>query len=330
MIRLLVPWSSAAAAFGAAWWVWREARELRRLVREERILRLEERRGRTRAEVSLRNLKKQALSPPEGLVVRRIGVVRSPFVKRAGTPRQGLVCPSSRGKVVLQRGGNVVAAALDGLDRYSHAWLLFEFHANTDDPTRRVASKVCPPRGYGERVGWLATRSPHRTNPVGLSLVSIEGVDLEKLEIMISALDLCDGTPIFDIKPYVPWDAPPQCRVPEWVDADDALARCSWTPEADEGLRRHSELLGEFYANDVTAARRTITELLLQDPRNKRRRNARKRGGGNESTSEAYAICFAHVQIQFAVANNEATVLDVEEAPQDDDRLRLSSSSALG
>ena len=219
-----------------------EALVARELLAVERKLRLEERRGRTRAEASLRNLRKEGLRPsrPEAgakngaLALVPIGVVRTPFPKRAGTPRQGSVCPRSRGLLQLSAKSSrkVTAAALEGLEDYGHAFLIFEFHANTDDPTRRAASKVQPPRGYGARVGWLATRSPHRANALGLSLVRLDRVDAPNLRVYLGALDLCDGTPVFDLKPYVPWDSVRDYRVPAWVSQDDAMRQVTWTPEA--------------------------------------------------------------------------------------------------
>lgn len=325
--------SLAPMSLLVAWYVWHRIRELKRMVSEEKRLRLEERRGRTRAEVCLRNMRKEQGRQVEGgLVLRRIGVVRTPFVKRAGTPRQGQVCPSSRGRLILDRKScrNVTAASLDGLDAYSHAWLLFEFHANTDDPGERVASKVCPPRGYGERVGWMATRSPHRANPIGLSLVKLESVDRTKLEISLSAIDLCDGTPVLDLKPYVPWDQPNSCVVPDWVAADDTLRSVTWRQRAVDDLCQHAALLlSDLYdISEIDVAKDAINQLLRHDPRNKRRRNARRT---NIVDDDAYRICFADIEIEFKVdaAALEVHVLSVSPAPPDPDRLRVGVVDAV-
>lgn len=330
-----------------SWCAWRYVRKLNAALSEEKRLRLEERRGRTRAEVSLRNLKKLehrrigsgSLAADNSLIMRRIGVVRSAFVKRAGTPRQGTVCPSSRGVVVLDA-EVATAAALDGLDSYSHAWIIFEFHANTDDPSK-IPSKVCPPRGYGERVGWLATRTPHRANPVGLSLVRIVRVNVATLEIFLSGLDLCDGTPVFDVKPYVPWDAPPEgdrLAVPSWVSANDTLQHVEWTPQALSDLWERSAGFPEYYFDDEgdakVVAKSTISEILRQDPRNKRQRNATRGKKGEASPAlvaeyEApYKISFAHLEVLFSVnpSKSEVTVLSLTPAdPTETDKLKVST-----
>mmetsp|Transcript_18360 Transcript_18360/g.57368 ORF Transcript_18360/g.57368 Transcript_18360/m.57368 type:complete len:213 (+) Transcript_18360:213-851(+) len=198
---------ATGAAVAATLYALYALRRAKRALERERTLRQEERRGRTRAEASLRNVRKRD-THGRGRLVEPIGTVSTPFVKRSGTPRQGAVCPAARGIVKFDANSHacVASAALDGLEEYSHCWLVFEFHANTDAAFR--AAKVAPPRGYGAKVGWLATRAPHRAIPLGLSLVRIDGVDAAKLEVRVSALDLCDGTPVWDLKPYVPWDAP--------------------------------------------------------------------------------------------------------------------------
>lgn len=89
--------------------------------------------------------------------------------------------------------------SLQGLEGYSHVWVVFVFHLNK---TSRYHAKVHPPRMNGESIGVFATRSPHRPNPIGLSLVEI--VEIQKDKIIFSGADLVDGTPVLDIKPYLP------------------------------------------------------------------------------------------------------------------------------
>lgn len=292
-----------AALVGVAAW---RIRCLHRRVADEKRLRAEERRGRTRAEVALRNRNKRE----SGL--RRIGVIRTPFVKRAGTPRQGLVCPSGRGKLVLD-----VHVSLDGLDQFSHVWLIFDFHANTNVAT---VTKVSPPRGYGDRVGWVATRSPHRLNPIGLSLAKLDQV--AGGELRLSAVDLCDGTPVYDVKPFVPWDQPGSFRVPDWVSRDDSLRDVTWSDAAIKGLSDHAgPIIDDLYGADHAMARRAIDELLLQDPRNKRERN--RRWNKESCLNASYRIWFGDVEVEFRVEDSLVTVDAVRPTPADDDPLRL-------
>ena len=139
--------------------------------------RQEERTGRIRAEQKLREalskLKKAKLIDGDDhiLPLSTLGIVHSPYPKRMGTPRQGALVPSSRGCIEFVK--SVPPELLDGIDAYSHLWVIFQFHENTSLATSKK-TKIRPPRGGGIKVGQLATRSPHRPNPLGLSLVTID------------------------------------------------------------------------------------------------------------------------------------------------------------
>ena len=152
-----------------------------------------------------------------------IGVVRSCYEDCQGTPRQPGLVPLARATIVMCAG--ISPAAFDGFALHSHAWVIFLFHANTNGAKTLAArtsrgetfpAKIRPPRGQGRgqggarvKVGVLATRTPHRPNPVGLSLVRIEAVDAKKRTIVISGADVIDGSPVLDLKPYLPpYDAP--------------------------------------------------------------------------------------------------------------------------
>lgn len=146
---------------------------------------------------------------PESVTMRPIAVVRSPFKQRHGTPRQpGVVSEkesgAGRGRIELLEG--IDARMLQDLDGFSMVWLVSWFHLNGP----RLRPLVKPPRG-GPKRGVLSTRAPHRPNPVGLSAVELLSVTGRSLEV--SGLDLLDGTPILDIKPYVSdFDARPNAR----------------------------------------------------------------------------------------------------------------------
>jgi tRNA-Thr(GGU) m(6)t(6)A37 methyltransferase TsaA len=160
--------------------------------------RQEERTGRIRAEVKLREalskLKKAKIETDDEhvLPLSTVGIVHSPYPKRMGTPRQGALVPSSRG--CIQFLSPLPAEVLDGIDAYSHLWVIFQFHENTNLGTSKK-TKIRPPRGGGIKVGQLATRSPHRPNPLGLSLVTIDRWEPSTRRLYIKALDLVDGTP---------------------------------------------------------------------------------------------------------------------------------------
>jgi len=144
-----------------------------------------------------------------------IGVVRSCFGDKFAIPRQPGLVPEATATLVLDP-ARVVPEALRGLEGYSHVWVIFGFHAARD--TRMT---VRPPRlaaarrqgvAVGARVGVYATRSPHRPNHLGLSAVKL--VAVRGLEVDVAGVDLLDGSPIWDLKPYLPYaDAIPDATV---------------------------------------------------------------------------------------------------------------------
>lgn len=132
--------------------------------------------------------------PAPAFTVRPIGVVRSPFKVHAGTPRQPGVEPVADGEIELRPG---LQNLLKDLATFSHVWVLFWCNYS-----RGWNEQVVPPRDVKKR-GVLATRAPHRPNPIGLSVVRLLGVKGRTLRVR--GLDMLDGTPVLDLKPYVPY-----------------------------------------------------------------------------------------------------------------------------
>jgi len=328
-------------------------RRKRQSILEWKKKRDEERTGRIRAEVKLRNalsnLKKQKLGGDNKndqhiFPLTTIGIVESPYPKRMGTPRQGQLVPSSRG--CIQFVSSLPAEVLDGIDEYSHLWVIFQFHENTSLATSRK-TKIRPPRGNGIKVGQLSTRSPHRPNPLGLSLVTINRWEPSTRRLYINALDLVDGTPVYDVKPYVHWDIPNEVNVvekpnagiglklPHWVEnKDDVLTSVVFETEAEESLRRiirYNHLSPLLYpSKDPTsfeAAKQTLTEILSQDPRSSHRGISKNQRGTVSSSStgngdqligkdDIYRVTFGRAIVEFLVlAGKGAIVKNVLEAP---------------
>ncbi len=145
------------------------------------------------------------------LTLRPVALLRTPFAEKFGVPRQGGLVPEAEGRVEFlpefDRDDLV-----RGLEAFSHVWLVTHFHKN---PPWTGATTVRPPRlGGNERVGVFASRSPNRPNPLGLSLVRLLGIDPSPgLGLRVAGVDAVDGTPVFDVKPYLPWcEAPPNAR----------------------------------------------------------------------------------------------------------------------
>ena len=131
--------------------------------------------------------------------MRPIGWVESCFQEKFGTPRQSGLVPEARGRIVFDR--EVPEEACRGLEDFSHLWIVFLFDQVGEKETRWL---VRPPRlGGNEKKGVFATRSPFRPNRIGLSLVALEKVGEGCLEV--GGLDVVDGTPVLDVKPYLPY-----------------------------------------------------------------------------------------------------------------------------
>jgi len=151
----------------------------------------------------------RAVRNAEKIELSVIGTIETKFKERRCVPRQPGLCPLAQACLTIS---NSVFTnpnhALEGLADFSHMWILFHFHKNE---TTHVHAKVSPPRLNGLRTGVLGTRSPHRPSPIGLSLVQIDKV--EGNCVHFSGVDMIDGTPVLDIKPYIPhYDAPVTLR----------------------------------------------------------------------------------------------------------------------
>jgi tRNA-Thr(GGU) m(6)t(6)A37 methyltransferase TsaA len=185
-----------------------------------------------------------------------IGYISSCYPDKFGTPRQSGLAPHSRGKI------NILPKfqpeeSLVGLSGFSHLWILFEFHKNKQS---RFHAKIHPPRLNGKTLGVFATRSPHRPNPIGLSLVEIEKI--EKDGVWVRGLDLIEGTPVYDIKPYLPEiESKPQAQS-GWVDQQKSeKINVLFSPEQLQQISKWSQEIG------VEDLLNIIEETLSMDPR---------------------------------------------------------------
>lgn len=137
----------------------------------------------------------------EGFHYQPIAFAESPFPDRRGTPRQPLLVPAARGYIRFQK-QLVQLAHYEELKEFSHVWVLFVFHENTntdkahDNSSKQLLAKIKPPRLHGKKVGCLSTRSPHRPNNIGLSVCEVLSIGNDYLEV--KGMDLVNGTPIID------------------------------------------------------------------------------------------------------------------------------------
>jgi tRNA-Thr(GGU) m(6)t(6)A37 methyltransferase TsaA len=231
-------------------------------------------------------LRRKTRSIPD-LIVRPIGVVHSPFVERVSAPRQPYAAKGTRGTIELFAHRNF-EHALSDLESWDHIWVLFWFHLNEG-----WRPKVLPPRSRKRR-GVFSTRSPHRPNPIGLSVVELESV--EGLTLRVRNLDILDGTPVLDIKPYVPFADAISTAKTGWLDPRDpqpALA-VTWSQLAEE----QAGWLRDQHRVDLGPP---VTSALALGPEPHPYRRIRKKGDG-------FILAVKDWRIHFHVARRTVTV----------------------
>lgn len=221
-----------------------------------------------------------------------IAYIRTDFRGKFGLPRQSGIVPELTGEVVFTREYSR-AEAVRGLEQFSHIWLLWGF-SEAKRPENGWSATVRPPRlGGNTRLGVFATRSPFRPNPIGLSCVRLKAVRTEQqpVSLTVSGIDLLDGTPIYDIKPYLPYaDAYPDAAEGYTAQTRQHRLRVVFPPEL-------LNLLPEMHRNAAAA-------LLAEDPR----------PGYLDDPARVYGVLFAGFDIRFQVDGDLLTVVAVEYA----------------
>lgn len=223
-----------------------------------------------------------------------IAKIYTEFPDKFGIPRQSGLVPALRGEIVFEPEFRTMDA-VRGLEEFSHIWLLWEFSKAKRETT---ALTVTPPRLGGKvRKGVFATRAPYRPNPIGLSCVKLESIYYDEARgpvLVVSGADLLDGTPIYDIKPYLPYtDAHPE-----------ASGSFGEAHKEDQIPVIFPEGLLERLPEDL---RESAQEVLRQDPR----------AAYNKKPDYVYGMRFGGYDIRFTVENNELAVQDVIKISED-------------
>jgi tRNA (adenine37-N6)-methyltransferase len=195
----------------------------------------------------------------EEIIIKPIGVVHSELAHRYETPRQGILAGKNISIIELNPKNNF-QQALKYLDGFERIWVLYQFHLN-----KNWKPLVNPPRHTRKKVGVFASRAPYRPNHIGMSCVKLEKV--EELKIFISESDILDGSPVIDIKPYLPYSDSFPDAATGWVKKNfenifevifepKAKKQCIWLKEkADINLVSFARLQLEFNPTDSTRKR---------------------------------------------------------------------------
>lgn len=226
----------------------------------------------------------------------QIGVIHSPYKEKFAVPRQPGLVTSGGGELHLLAPYNQ-ADAVRGLEAFSHLWVVFVFHQTMEGGWRPT---VRPPRlGGNARMGVFATRSTFRPNPIGMSLVELKGIRCQKDRVILElgSLDTVDGTPVIDIKPYLPFaEALPDARASYAQDAPQADMPVSFTPEIASQLSQMEKRYPRL--------RNFITEVLAQDPRPAYRKE--------EEAGKIYAVWLLDFNVRWRVAGAGFEVFALE------------------
>ena len=224
----------------------------------------------------------------EAMTLKVIAHIRTAFPTKFGIPRQSGLVDSLRGEITFTPEYRS-ADAVRGLEDFSHIWLVWQFSGAVRDTW---SPTVRPPRlGGNTRMGVFATRSPFRPNPLGLSSVKLEGIEMRPEVgpvLLVRGADLMDGTPIYDIKPYIPY------------------ADCH--PDAAAGFTaqtqfHHVEVVcpEEVWAQVPAAERDGLRGVLENDPR----------PSYQHDSERVYGMEFAGLEVHFKVDGDTLTVIDI-------------------
>lgn len=216
-----------------------------------------------------------------------IAYIHTEFSEKFGVPRQSGLAGSLCGTVVFEPEYRS-PEALRGLDGFSHLWLIWGFSANRHGEWQPT---VRPPRlGGNERMGVFATRSPYRPNPLGLSCVEIERIDMDTATIYVRGADLMDGTPIYDIKPYIRYADSRPDAVCGYVDRLEERHLDVMLPESEKSKIKDPEV------------RAALIQTLSLDPR----------PSYHNDPSREYGLSFAGFNVRFKVDGERLIVISVE------------------
>lgn len=226
----------------------------------------------------------------------QIGIIRSPYKEKFAVPRQPGLIQDGGGELHLLAPYNQ-PDALRGIEAFSHLWLLFIFHQTAAGGWRPT---VRPPRlGGNTRMGVFATRSTFRPNPIGMSLVELHGVEItrESVVLKLGSLDLVDGTPVVDIKPYLPFaESQPKASAGFAQHAPDADMPVTFSSLAEQQLMQYQHISPHL--------RRFITQVLAQDPRPAYRKN--------DDDSKIYAARLLEFNVRWQVIQGCTTVISLD------------------
>ena len=226
----------------------------------------------------------------DGKTIRPVAVAHTDFKEKFGVPRQSGRAKSIKGRIVLSP--EYDAQSVKGLDGFSHIWLVFGF----SESKYTGAMTVRPPRlGGNKRVGVFASRSPNRPNGLGISCVKLDGIETNggAVTLLVSGIDLIDGTPVYDIKPYHPY-------------ADKIEDAIGGYIENTKDYKLKVAFIGGIEKELPESVLTAVTECISDDPR----------PSYIDDPERIYGMSYGGYEIKFRVKDQTAEIVAVKKEPR--------------
>jgi tRNA-Thr(GGU) m(6)t(6)A37 methyltransferase TsaA len=235
-----------------------------------------------------------------------IAFVESAYWSQESVPRQSGLIPEHLCDVVFER-TTQNEQLLRGIEEFSHLWLLFWLH---QIGSRTKKSLVHPPRASRKTCGTLATRSPYRPNPIGLSVVELreKKTDRSSIRLVVGGADVLDGSPVIDVKPYIPYvDSIPDARA-AWASERPNPLEVQWSPQAESDLRK-------FFPDEYISKRATVSGIVAQDPRPFHQK------GKPEIGTHTWRCNYGSLVICWILHGSTAQIMHLQETLQDSNKV---------
>lgn len=232
--------------------------------------------------------------------IQPVAIIKTPYKEKFGIPRQPGLVTCAIGYVEF--GADFADENfIKGIEQFSHLWLLFQFHQNADKPKKAL---VRPPRlGGNEKMGVFATRSTFRPNNIGMSLVKLESVHVNasqprSVTLCVSGMDLLDGTPILDIKPYLPYaDIENKATAGFAQEKPNKQMTVIYSEQALEQLKEINKTDTDF--------KKFVSQVLAQDPRPAYR--------DSETSERIYGVHLSDFNVRWQIQESVCVVIAIDD-----------------
>ncbi|WP_171405603.1 tRNA (N6-threonylcarbamoyladenosine(37)-N6)-methyltransferase TrmO [Acinetobacter sp. WCHAc010052] len=228
-----------------------------------------------------------------------IGYMNSPYHEKFGIPRQPNLVQVESWIEMVEPYNDLLA--FEGIEEFSHLWLIWQFHDNKNQQSEKFRPQVRPPRlGGNKKTGVFATRSMYRPSPVGLSVVQLKEVKKmgKSVRVCVTGSDLLDGTPVLDIKPYIQYSDSVPHAISGYAQDEPVRKQVSWTETAQQHQQHflESQMITVQLVNE-------LEQVLALDPR----------PAYQQDSERSYGLCFGGVNVRFTADDQCIYITALEE-----------------